>query len=305
MRMVTKTGLDSVAGITELLQRVHLAHPTGGLFQAAELQFWWSRPRHTDAIEHLFWLDDNDRPIAATLIVDFNDATSLLYDDVTFCPIVLPGSSATHVAEVVDRGLAHAAELGFASVELEVAHDDELMRATMIDRGFEVQLPEMLVECRVRADARAPISPLADGYRLTSRAQTFGRPHHMTRSADENFDERLAQLSLYDPTLDLVVLAADDTPAANGMFWFDPVTETGVVEPMRTADAHQQRGLGRHVLTSGLELLARAGAREISIGYGPDNIAAGDLYRSVGFEPVGGSALLGGPTRRSAVSRSS
>lgn len=56
-------------------------------------------------------------------------------------------------------------------------------------------------------------------------------------------------------------------PAAHGMFWYDPVTETGVVEPMRTHDDHQQRGLARHVLTTG-----------------------------VGFEPGGSSDLFAGPT---------
>ena len=49
---------------------------------------------------------------------------------------------------------------------------------------------------------------------------------------------------------------ADGGVAAYGLFWFDPATATGLVEPMRTEDDHQRRGLARHVLTAGVDLLA-------------------------------------------------
>lgn len=61
---------------------------------------------------------------------------------------------------------------------------------------------------------------------------------------------------------------------------------TGVVEPMRTEDDHQQRGLARHILTTGIDRLVEAGAGRIKICFDPDNEAASHLYLSVGFEPV-------------------
>jgi RimJ/RimL family protein N-acetyltransferase len=54
---------------------------------------------------------------------------------------------------------------------------------------------------------------------------------------------------------------------------------------MRTEDDHQRRGLARHILTTGLDLLAEAGAQRIKICYEPNNPASGSLYLSVGFEP--------------------
>lgn len=68
------------------------------------------------------------------------------------------------------------------------------------------------------------------------------------------------------------------------------------VEPMRTEDDHQRRGLARHVLTAGVALLASAGAQRIKIVYDPDNPASGHLYRSVGFEPHRYTDVLAGPT---------
>jgi RimJ/RimL family protein N-acetyltransferase len=96
---------------------------------------------------------------------------------------------------------------------------------------------------------------------------------------------RLRQTSLYRPDFDLVVHDSSDSVAAYGLFWYDPETATGLVEPMRTEDDHQRRGLARHILTTGLDLLAEAGAQRIKICYEPNNPASGSLYLSVGFEP--------------------
>lgn len=52
------------------------------------------------------------------------------------------------------------------------------------------------------------------------------------------------------------------------------------------------------MLTSGIDLLAAAGAERISIGWEPDNPASGHLYRSVGFEPVLRTDVFSGPPRR-------
>jgi ribosomal protein S18 acetylase RimI-like enzyme len=105
-------------------------------------------------------------------------------------------------------------------------------------------------------------------------------------------EERLRQTPLYRADLDLVVLDGDDRAAAYGLFWFDPETSTGLVEPMRTEDNHQRRGLARHVLTAGINLLADAGADRIKISYRQDNPAARALYTGVGFKPVKKCAVV-------------
>ena len=92
----------------------------------------------------------------------------------------------------------------------------------------------------------------------------------------------------------------DDNVAAYGLFWYDPETATGLVEPMRTEDAHQRRGLARHILTTGVDLLAEAGAQRIKICYEPDNPASRDLYLSVGFEIIRRTIVLSRPTSQRA-----
>ena len=82
------------------------------------------------------------------------------------------------------------------------------------------------------------------------------------------------------------VEAPDGSVAAYGLFWPDPVTGVGLVEPMRTEDEHQNRGLARHILTAGVERLAASGCTRMKITYMDDNPASKHIYRSAGFQPA-------------------
>ncbi len=285
MREEQRAGLDYLDAVTSLLNRVRNAHPTHGSFEAAELQFWWSVPRPTDDLSQLFWFDDQGRPEAAVIVTDFGDGSSLLYEDPTLTIILMPDADPAWVAHVIERGLAHVGEHGMTSVELEVDRSDDVMRDVLETNGFSVK-GDGLAECWLEAGARPEASPLHGTYRLLSRSDTMHRPHHMSHPQQRpRIEQRLQQTSLYRPDLDLLVLDGNDELAAYGLFWYDPATAIGVVEPMRTADDHQRRGLARHILTTGIELLVQAGAERISIAFEQDNPAASHLYVSVGFEP--------------------
>ena len=69
--------------------------------------------------------------------------------------------------------------------------------------------------------------------------------------------------------------------AAYGLFWFDPVTHVGLVEPMRTEEDWQHRGLARSILTTGIDRLAKRGATRMKVGWGSPPGRA--LYLSSGF----------------------
>lgn len=295
-QQVRRSGLPALHLITALLQRRRTADPTEGLYEAAELQFWFSRPNRTDHVEHLFWLDADGQPVAAACMFDFSGGSSLVYTNVTFCPFVLPDASAELLSEVIDAGLAEAQTQGFESVELEVERGDAVLQTALAARGFSVKEADVLVECWLTAADRPPVSTIADGYQLVSRREQPDRPHYLD-SPNKGFSTaRLNELTLYRPEFDLTVIDSDGNDAGHCMFWLDPVTATGVVEPMRVEDEHQKKGLARHLLTAGVELLAQAGAERISIGYEPDNPASGHLYRDVGFVDTQRSDLYAGPT---------
>lgn len=271
-------GLDHLEAATTLLQRNRLGHATAGLYEAADLQWWWRTPRSTDHLAQIYWFDDLDRPTAAVIATDWGDRVAL-------DPIVLPGTAPDWTVAVIERGLARAGEAGWKSIGFELDPADEVLRAVLVEHGFEIEEGAM-VEAWLTADDRPAIDPPPEGYRLSTRVDANEGSHHMTTAGRNHPDVemRLRQTSLYRPDLDLVVHDGHGDVAGYGLFWYDPVTATGLVEPIRTEDAHQRRGLARHILTSGLDLLARAGAERIKVCYEPDNAAARHLYLGVGFE---------------------
>jgi RimJ/RimL family protein N-acetyltransferase len=287
-----RIGLDALGTVTALLQRVRGAHPTAGLYEAADFQWWWRTPRSTDSVPQLFWFDHLGRPEAAVIATDWGNRIAI-------DPILMPGATAEWVAHVIARGVAHASACGFDAVSLEVDRADDVLRDVLVGHSFAIE-EDGLVETWLAAEARPEISPLAAGYRLSSRLETMPRPHHMTNAQRNHPDieARLRQTSLYRPDLDLVVHDSHDHVAAYGLFWYDPATATGLVEPMRTEDEHQRRGLARHVLTTGVDLLAQAGAERIKICYHPDNPASSRLYLSVGFEPDRHTVIFSGGNDR-------
>lgn len=301
LREEQRAGLMYLETVTALLQRVRAAHPIKGLYEAADVQWWWNNARTSDDLGQLFWFDEAGQPEAALIVIDWGDEAAVV-------PICMPDATPDWVAHMIDRGLAHVGGLGFEMVDLEVDHTDSILIDVLQNRGFSTDsgsgdptASSSVTEAWLDFSVRAESSALADGYRLATRNETMEYPSQINDQGPAR-QERLQQTSLYRRDLDLVVLDQDDKGASYGLFWFDPETATGLVEPMRTEEHQRQRGLARHVLTSGLNLLAEAGAERVKICFEPDNDPAKALYLSVGFEPVKQTVVFSGSTSAAASS---
>lgn len=288
MREQYRTGLDYLRDVTTLLHRVRSAHPVNGLYEAGDLNWWWRTPRSTDKHQQLFWFDDEDRPEAAMILTQWSERIAL-------DPIVMPAAAPDWIAEVIERGLAHAAESGFGELAIMVDCRDGVLQQVLSGHGFVADKSAAGdVEAWLVADARPQVSQLHEGYRLFNRLGVPAQAHHMVRRNGPDVELRLRQTSLYRPQFDLVVLDGRETVAGYGLFWLHPQTSTGLVEPIRTDENHQRRGIARHILTMGIGLLADAGAERIKIVFEPDNSASQRLYRSVGFECMKKTAVFTG-----------
>jgi ribosomal protein S18 acetylase RimI-like enzyme len=275
MREVRAAGREALMLATELLQRARLADGRAGLWEAADVQ-WWSRTaRRSDAVEQLFWLDD-EGPVAGVLLTSWTD-TSWQCD-----PIVVPGASGVELDVVwrraVEEGGAHAVD-GF---DVPVGDGDTALKALVEGSGLVASESDgtAWMDAGDRPDVKSP----ADGFVLVDRTRRRNMPHPMRHRNGDGVDERLGQCSLYDPELDLAIEAPDGRVAAYSLYWFDPVTKVGLVEPVRVEDEFQRRGLAGAMLTAGINRLAAKGARRMKVSYGSDAAAA--LYQSVGFHPT-------------------
>jgi ribosomal protein S18 acetylase RimI-like enzyme len=261
---------------TRLLQRLRLEHPTAGLWEAADVQ-WWSRiPRSSDDLDQMFWLDAAGDPVAAVVLTDWSGSWG--------CdPIVIPSVGEELLPTLWSHALRRVADLELSDVEVVVRDDDARLVELVSEAGW-VTTPGRGAACWLDAAACAPITDLAPAYRVLDRKMAGGRPHHFIPRSGPDVAERLARTSLYRPDLDLFAVTADGAVAGYGLFWHDPVTGVGLVEPMRTEKGHEGRGIAGHLLTAGLDRLAGLGATRLKVNVDPGNTRAVRLYGGAGFE---------------------
>jgi len=280
-------GADALDAATRLLRRARLAHPTAGLWEAADLQWWWGVPRPSDQVAQAFWFDAQG-PLAAIVLTAWPDAW-------TCDPLIVPGAPDATVAEVWTRALASIGALDVPRAEVPVRDDDRRFGTFLRAAGF-VPTGHHDGTTWLAAEERPAVPALPEGFRILDRTARLVPPHHLARRNGPGVEARLRQTTLYDPELDLAVEAPGGEVAAYGLFWFDPVTRVGLVEPMRTEDPFQRRGLARTLLASGLERLARRGAARLKVSY--VSAAARDLYRGAGFRLESTATTYARPARR-------
>jgi predicted N-acetyltransferase YhbS len=251
--------------VTELLQRQRLADPVDGLWEAADLQWWFTRDPHPADDDAVFWLDGGD-PVGAVV---FTRWAPTRYQ----CDLL---GSPPHAAawEFVRRWCAELRP--DASVEMEALDEAEAARA-----GF-VELREEYETTWLDAADRPAARPLPDGYTLVARPDQDG-PHPMITRNGAEVEARLRQCSLYDAELDLAVRGPAGDVAAYALFWPDRRTGVGLVEPMRVEDRHAGRGVAGALLRAGLEGLAARGCTRLKVGHAVDNLPAERLYHGAGF----------------------
>lgn len=278
MRQELLTGLERLTAVTALLNRIRFQEPRGGVWEAADLQWWWRRPRASDEVAAPVWFDDAGRPIAAAVPTAWPHAWWL--DLIRLPGLLLPlddlaGPAWEHLERIA----------GSPAIEALVPAADAELGAWFAGRGF-APAGESWSGWQAAVD-RPAVAALPAGYALVDRAtrDVDAAPGHpMAARNGPDVEARLRQTTLYDPRLDLAVLAPDGSVAGYALFWHDPVTGVGLVEPVRVEDEHSGRGIGYAMVGAGLDRLARAGATRLKIGW--ESERAGALYARLGFADV-------------------
>lgn len=272
LRAVRPTGHEYLAIVTDLLQRQRLADPVAGLWEAADLQWWYTRDPHPDDADAVVWVE-GDLPVTAAVFTRW--AAGRYGCD------VLGDPSLAAAWEFVRR---RCGELVAASIEMEVDPASPVSAAEAARAGFTEHVETVAVSWLDAAD-RAAVRSLPDGYALVARPAQDG-PHPMIRRNGADVEARLRDCSLYDPALDLALLTDDGAVAGYAMFWADLRTRVGLVEPMRIEDPHSGRGLAGTLLRAGLDALAARGCDRFKISNDVTNLAAERAYVGAGFRTL-------------------
>lgn len=268
-------GLPYLDAVTRLLQQARLADPTGGIWEAADLHWWWRFDRHADPDDQLVW-HDGAEVVAAAAFTRWSEAWQA---DV----LGRPDRVAAHADEAWEfLGERHRDE----PVEMLIREDDEVAVARARAAGFGAQETPLRTAWMDAGSRPGVLDPPA-GYTLMSYD---GGPHWLAARNGEAVAQHLSATSLYRRDLDLA-LVHDDDVAAYAVYWADPVTGVGLVEPMRVEDEHAGQGLAGSLLAAGLGRLAVAGCTRFKVSFDPTNTAAARLYLGAGFLPVSRARL--------------
>jgi ribosomal protein S18 acetylase RimI-like enzyme len=262
-------GLERLDATTTVLQRARLADPLGGMWEAADVQWWWRRPRAAAEQALPVWFAEVG-PAAAAGLTAWSDTWQA---DVFAVPSIVDEEDVW--AATLEATAGHPGE----SLQVLVCEDDSPLAGLGIQSGFAMT-GELSGTAWMDADQRPPPVQV-DGFAIVDRVERADRPHPMIARNGELVGARLRQCSLYDPTLDLAVEDADGRVAGYALFWLYHTTLVGLLEPMRVENEYQRRGLARMLLTHGLDRLARKGALRLMVGF--ETGTARNLYLGAGF----------------------
>jgi len=164
---VRASGLEYLALVTKLLQRARLADAEAGLWEAADLQWWWRTPRPSDAIDQRFWIDDQG-PVAGVVLTDWGRTWG--------CdPIVVPRASTIPLATVWAGAVEAIDALGLEAVEVLVRDDDLELKGLLADHGF-VAGGDRDGTAWMDAERRSEVAALPEGFVLVDRRRST-KPH--------------------------------------------------------------------------------------------------------------------------------
>jgi GNAT superfamily N-acetyltransferase len=248
------------------------------MWESADVQWWWGRPRLTDEVALPVWFDEFG-PVAAAGLTAEKASWQI---DVFAVPSIVKEE------EIWNTTLEATAESRSDVLEMLVREVEAPLTDLALRSAFTMS-EKLSGTSWMDADHRPPVTHV-DGFTIVDRVERADRPHPMIARGGELIEQRLRRCSLYDSTLDLAVEDVDGTVAGYALFWFDHTTLVGLLEPMRVEDDYQRRGLARLLLTSGLDRLARKGARRFKVGFQTD--AARNLYLGAGFVQTSVDRLL-------------
>jgi mycothiol synthase len=175
------------------------------------------------------------------------------------------------------------------SVITDVWACDERRIARLARLGFE---PYRLWDYVVERDLGEPIvePALADGF--TVRTATFADAAGLAPVRNDAFGDdwtadsyrsEVLEKPACGPEREVVVVAPDGQVAALARISIDELNRTGHFEPVATLGAFRRRGLARAAMLEGLRRMRALGMQTATVEYDVGNVAAHQLYASLGF----------------------
>jgi len=178
---------------------------------------------------------------------------------------------------------------GGQTIKVNLATDDNAGKACLKQLGFKVQKAGRSVMKRNLVgipEARLPEGFNIRGVAGEHEAHLVAEVHNGAFGAKWTEAEylKVMQTPGFDIEREHVVVAPDGRFAAFVVIWFDPVSRSGLFEPVGCHGDYTRRGLTKALMFAGMERMKEAGMETAIVGYKVTNEAAFKLYSSAGFD---------------------
>jgi len=178
-----------------------------------------------------------------------------------------------------------------STVGCEVMDCDTLRRDLLLEQGYSpAGAPSTLYTTR-SLDGPIPGAALPNGFSIRSVAgeqevDAVRAAHDGAFTPKWTHGEYLAVMRTpgFAIERELVVVAPDGRFAAFLVYWLDPLSRSGLFEPVGCHHDFQRRGLTKALMYEGMHRMVAAGMRSAIVKHNANNPAAVALYRSIGFQ---------------------
>jgi ribosomal protein S18 acetylase RimI-like enzyme len=176
--------------------------------------------------------------------------------------------------------------------------DDDAPRCSLLEGAGFQRLPWGTVLLARSLAEPIPAAQPPPGFTIRplageSEASAWVALHRLAWGTENmTLEYRLSMMRIpsYDPDLDLVAVAPDDSLAAYSVCYISPEEnalsgrKVGYTDPIATHPEYQRLGLAKALLLTGLDLLRQRGMHTACLGTSSENIAMQCAARSVGFQ---------------------
>ena len=249
---------------------------------------WMSNGQHGADLDEHFWLFEEDGELLA-----FAELPPAKW--ASFSLIVRPdhrgGNLETALLSECESVMSERMQgerPGKTALSVNVVTSDEARKRCLSGLGYRAEASTTVVDMRTLDDP-LPAPPLATGFSLRAARKSEAAPlaevHARAFGSSWTAEGYLKVICTpgFDVQRELVVVAPDGRFAAFLVYWLDPVSRSGLFEPVGCHPDFRRRGLTKALMDEALRRMAAAGMTAALVGHDASNAAAAGLYASVGF----------------------
>lgn len=187
--------------------------------------------------------------------------------------------------EVVQRAEDDKREIGS-----DVMEGDDARAALLSEAGYRASEEPYMRYASRSLHTPLPQAPLPEGFTIRAvvgeeDAELLREVHSGSFGSKWQPGEYLQVMRTpgFQMERELVVVAPDGRFAAFLIYWLDPISQSGLFEPVGCHQEFQRRGLSKALMVEGMRRMAAQGMRTALVRHFAGNAAASALYGSAGF----------------------